>query len=97
MEHSLFHFGPSLLMILIIAWIAWRSGQLAQSRRAAALPLLVGGIAPDDAPGPRRFPVVVLVLAVLMGIGVGVPIATAYVATHIADPGAAVTTQEKGH
>jgi len=97
--HIFTHFGIGLLMIPIIAWIAWRTGQLAQSRQAAELPLTVGGIQPEDeTPGPRRFPIVVLVLAIVLGLGLGVPIATTFVASHLADPGAAITTtEEAGH
>ena len=96
--HLLTHFGIGFLMVPIIAFIAWRTGQLTQSKRAAALPLIVGGITPEDGPGPRRFPIVALVMAVILGIGIGVPIATTLIASRIADPGAAITTtEEKGH
>lgn len=96
--HLMTHFGIGLLMVPIIAFIAYRTGQLSQADKAAALPLIVGGIEPDDTPTPRRFPVVALVMAVILGIGIGVPVATTLVASRIADPGAAITaTEDLGH
>lgn len=65
--------------------------------RAAALPLNVTNLQPEDDAPARRFPLVALVLAVVLGLGLGVPIATTYVASQLADPGAAITgNQDSG-
>lgn len=91
--HLMTHFGIGLLMIPIIAYMAWRTGQL--NPKAASLPMAVSGIEPDDTPPPRRFPWVALVMAVILGIGIGVPVATTLVASRLADPGAAITGTEE--
>lgn len=83
--HVLLHMGPGLGMIVIIVWAMWRTGQLSSPDRAGELPLLNGapGSTPDPNARPRRIPMVALTLAVLMGIGIGIPIAAVVVGSRI--------------
>jgi hypothetical protein len=83
--HILLHMGPGLGMIVIIVWAMWRTGQLSDPDRAGELPLLNGGPSstPDSKAPSRRIPMVALTLALLMGIGLGLPIAAVVVGSRI--------------
>lgn len=84
-EHVLLHMGPGIGMIVIIVWAMWRTGQLSDPNHAGELPLLNGGPAstPDPKARPQRIPMVALTLALLMGIGIGIPIAAVVVGSRI--------------
>ena len=78
--HSSVHFGPSMLAALLIWWMARRCGQLSQPDRSGRLPLIVTGATVDNSPAKRPRAIVLITLALVFGVAIGLPVATAILA-----------------
>lgn len=86
LKHLTIHLGPAVLTAAIVAWWSWRVGQLSNGPYAAALALNMKPT-PQRPPGRRaRFPINLIIMAIVMGIGVGVPIATVVIAMNAGGP-----------
>lgn len=94
--HVLLHMGPGIGMVIIIVWLMWRTGQLADPNHAAALPLEIPGSA-DTPARARRVPIVALAMAILLGIGIGIPIAAVVIGSQIQTSDTVHKGAEAGH
>ena len=94
--HLLLHMGPGVGMLVIIVWAMWRTGQLANSSRAAELPLEIPGSV-ETPVRARRLPLDAIAMAILLGIGIGIPIAAVVISSHIQTTDTLHKGTEAGH
>lgn len=87
LKHLTIHLGPATLTAAIVAWWSWRVGQLSNGPYAAALALNMKPTPERPAPPRRwRFPAHLILVAIILGFGVGVPIATVVIAMNAGGP-----------